>query len=168
MNICQGCGESTTNPKYCSKSCSVRVNNHLQPKRVRKPSGVICVCGKPCARAYQTHCSGKCFREAQYREWIQQWLTEEVSGGTKWGGVAAPIKRWLRDTRGNACELCGWNEVHPTTNKVPVEVDHIDGDHLNNRPDNLRLLCPNCHSLTPTYRALNKGNGRKTRHSPLV
>lgn len=35
---------------------------------------------------------------------------------------------------------------------IPLEVDHIDGNHSNNNLSNLRLLCPNCHSLTPTFR----------------
>ncbi len=36
---------------------------------------------------------------------------------------------------------------------IPLELDHIDGCPTNNRFDNLRLLCPNCHALTPTYRS---------------
>ena len=39
-------------------------------------------------------------------------------------------------------------------------LEHIDGNSENNSLDNLKLLCPNCHSLTPTYKNLNKGNGR--------
>lgn len=37
-------------------------------------------------------------------------------------------------------------------NSIPLEIDHIDGNHENNNLENLRLLCPNCHSLTPTFR----------------
>lgn len=59
--------------------------------------------------------------------------------------------------------LCGWNEVHTITGKVPIQMEHIDGNSTNNRLENLKLLCPNCHSLTPTYGALNKGSGRKNR-----
>jgi 5-methylcytosine-specific restriction endonuclease McrA len=38
---------------------------------------------------------------------------------------------------------------------IPLELDHVDGDRHNNRIENLRLLCPNCHALTPTYRGRN-------------
>lgn len=56
--------------------------------------------------------------------------------------------------------MCGWGKINKFTNKVPLEVDHIDGDFRNNKIENLRLLCPNCHSLTSTFKNLNKGKGR--------
>ena len=49
------------------------------------------------------------------------------------------------------------------TNVIPLEIEHIDGNYLNNRESNLTLLCPNCHSLTATYKGANQGNGRKDR-----
>lgn len=53
------------------------------------------------------------------------------------------------------CELCGWCEVS-IDGRIPVELDHINGDHADNRIENLRILCPNCHSLQTTHRGLNK------------
>ena len=52
------------------------------------------------------------------------------------------------------CEMCGvteWNG-QPT----PIELDHIDGNRYNNTIENLRILCPNCHAQTDTYRGRNK------------
>lgn len=45
--------------------------------------------------------------------------------------------------------------------KLPVELDHINGDNRDNRLKNLRFLCPNCHSLTKTWRGRNKNTGTK-------
>ena len=47
---------------------------------------------------------------------------------------------------------------------MPLEVEHIDGNYLNNSEENLDLICPNCHSLTATYKGANKGKGRKERN----
>ena len=53
------------------------------------------------------------------------------------------------------CELCGWAEK-AKDGRIPVELDHINGSHSDNRLENLRILCPNCHSLQPTHRGKNK------------
>lgn len=63
----------------------------------------------------------------------------------------------------NKCSKCGWGEVNPYTGKIPLEIHHKNGNSTDNDEDNLDLLCPNCHSLTATYKAANKGSGRKER-----
>jgi Zn finger protein HypA/HybF involved in hydrogenase expression len=54
------------------------------------------------------------------------------------------------------CAECGNNGVW-RDKEIKLEVDHIDGDNKNNTIENLRFLCPNCHSQTPTFR----GRGRQ-------
>ncbi|MFJ7955370.1 HNH endonuclease signature motif containing protein [Streptomyces sp. NPDC096319] len=53
------------------------------------------------------------------------------------------------------CAMCR-TEAEWLGDPLPLEVDHIDGDWRNNRIENLRLLCPNCHSTTDTYRGRGK------------
>jgi len=62
---------------------------------------------------------------------------------------------------GHACEVCGWNELHPNDGRVLIEVDHVDGNATNTHPDNLRALCPNHHAMTPTFRRRNRTSRRK-------
>lgn len=54
------------------------------------------------------------------------------------------------------CQRCGWYEKVPGAEFTPCELHHKDGDSNNHNRENLELICPNCHSLTPTYRAKNK------------
>jgi len=52
------------------------------------------------------------------------------------------------------CEECGWHQ-QSTDGRVPLELDHINGVRSDNRLENLRILCPNCHSLKTTHRGKN-------------
>lgn len=91
------------------------------------------------------------------------WKSGEISGtvGNAWIDVSKHIRKYLFEKFDNKCSRCGWSEINPYTNRLPLEIEHIDGDATNNKEENLTLLCPNCHSLTKTYRGANKGNGTR-------
>lgn len=72
------------------------------------------------------------------------------------GKLSGYIRKYIWEKYDSKCARCGWAEIHPVTGHPPLEIDHIDGDFRNCNEDNLILICPNCHALTPTYRALNK------------
>lgn len=69
-------------------------------------------------------------------------------------------RKWLFKERGKQCEKCR----HKTWNKQPIslEIHHIDGNRQNNDPDNLKILCPNCHAQTHNYRSKNHGKAKDT------
>ena len=79
------------------------------------------------------------------------------------GLVSGYVKTYLRRKYGNKCCICGWSQTNSTTGIVPLVADHVDGNWRNNSEENLRLVCPNCDALSPTFAALNKGKGRSSR-----
>lgn len=109
------------------------------------------------------YCNNQCQQAFQKKERLRKWLEEDVC----WGGLGTPkwVKTELADRFGYKCSVCGINEHNGKP--LGLECDHIDGDPANNRIQNLRLICPNCHSQTDTFKARNNGNGRKNRYNKL-
>ena len=122
-------------------------------------------CAKPVKRNGSKYCSNRCQFDYQHQEYIKRWQAGLVSGnrGYKSPLLSAHLKKYLLEKYGEQRCECGWNQRHPLTGRVPLEVNHLDGNHANNAEENLQLLCPNCHSLTLNFRNLNKGKGRKHR-----
>ena len=126
---------------------------------------IICVC---CGTQKETsrhsslgkYCSNKCQQDFQYQSFIKRWLNGDESGLVGKKGVSLHVRRYIFEKFGNKCVECGWCERHPADGRIPLEVDHIDGNWENTVATNLRLLCPNCHSLTLTYKSRNKKSSR--------
>lgn len=91
---------------------------------------------------------------------LARWLE---TGETKLrSGPGHYVRTYLKKEQGGRCAVCErpaeWNGA-----PLVLVLDHVDGDAENNRRDNLRLVCPNCDSQLPTYKARNKGRGRHSR-----
>lgn len=86
-----------------------------------------------------------------------QFKLEEVIFDGKYKGYSRKrIKERLliegyKEHKCEECNLKEWNNK-----PIPIELEHIDGNGRNNLLENLKLLCPNCHAQTPTYRGKNK------------
>jgi Zn finger protein HypA/HybF involved in hydrogenase expression len=115
-------------------------------------------CGRELINAYDTKkfCNNKCQMQLKRKQTIEKWLNtpEEIKV------LSDSIKSYIKEQSGYKCSKCGWNEVNEYTGNIPIEIDHIDGNSENNHPDNLRVLCPNCHSLTSTFKGANKNSKR--------
>lgn len=146
--------------KFCNNSCAASYNNKFTKRKEKKKCKN---CGKELVSRQRTYCNNKCQQEYEYNTYIEQWKNGIINGIVGEYAISKYIKKYLMKKYNYKCSKCGWNECNQFTGNIPLEVHHKDGDYTNNDEDNLDLLCPNCHSLTETYKASNKGQGRKER-----
>lgn len=101
-------------------------------------------------------CSSTCRKEFRFRENLKKIKKGELKDTNR-----ETIKKTVLTLKGHKCEICKTEEWQGE--KIPLILDHIDGDHNNNKLSNLRLVCPNCDAQLPTYKSKNRGKGRKNR-----
>jgi Zn finger protein HypA/HybF involved in hydrogenase expression len=139
---------------FCDHSCSATYNN------LNRASLVEWKC-EGCSKIHLTlpykvkkYCNRSCSKVQQKQDSfdrLKKGLVESRSS----------IRTILKREFENKCFECGISEWRGF--QIPLEVDHIDGNAGNNNFNNLRLICPNCHSITATWKGRNKGNGRAAR-----
>lgn len=143
--------EKRTNT-FCSLSCSASYLNRCRRtgrgSRPRNRTRKCRRCGGV-APNDRVHCP-PCWKVVGRRI---QCLEDAKTDGTR--------RSLLLRQRGRRCEVCGGTEWQGQP--IPIEMDHINGHSSDNCSENLRLICPNCHAQTPTYKNKNKGNGRTKR-----
>jgi len=159
-SICKFCGsllsyEKRKN-KFCSHSCSASFNNQGVPRNVSNGLWKIkqCIfCGKETSNI--KYCNNKCYSlhmKAERRKKIQE-SDSIFDKKDKW---------YLIEIRGHQCETCNnqkWNKQN-----IPLDIHHKDGDTDNNTLNNLQLICPNCHRLTPNHGSKNNTNSKKKKY----
>lgn len=139
--------------KFCSSSCSATYNNL---NRFKKPLNNCLICNSDTKN--QKYCSRKCFNEHRKRI---KYL--EIENGTCQTEETRIYKKYLIDKHGEKCMDCGWCEINPHSNKIPLELHHVDANPDNNLVPNLELLCPNCHSLKNNWKGIKNSGGRHSR-----
>ena len=127
-------------------------------------------CKKLLTKKVNKYCSNQCQSDYLYVSYIKNWKAGTTNGsrGIVTMNISEHIKKYLVQKYKNRCSICNWSKRNTFSNKIPLEVDHIDGNSDNNIESNLRLICPNCHSLTSNFRNLNKGSGRDWRRLKYI
>jgi len=111
-----------------------------------------------------TYCSNKCHNEYKNKQVIANFLNGAYVGKNVSTSKGSWLRTYLLEVKGEICESCGIGSVY-NNKPLTLEIDHIDGKCFNNSINNLRILCPNCHSQTDTYRFKNKVSDNKKRYN---
>lgn len=146
----------------------INPNEHFN--KGTKQNHICLICGKEFEHtraAKNKFCSHSCHQEYKYRQYIERWKNGEENGLRGEYGLSKYIRRYLLEKHSYKCEKCGWGGKNEFTETIPLEMHHIDGDYTNNKEENLQVLCPNCHSLTETYKSHNK-IGRTARRKRYI
>lgn len=139
--------------KFCSKSCSASYNNVGVRRHGKDPKQCL-VCQKMIERRSRKYCSQKCKIKFDWNIKKQDIISEKCIN-------TRSLKKYIIEERGHQCSIC--NTIEWMGQKVPLVLDHVDGNSENNLLSNLRLVCGNCDMQLPTYKNKNKGNGRASR-----
>ena len=164
--LCKNCGKiipyEKRNCDFCCSSCSTTYNNKC---RVQKPKSYCINCGKELSHRESKYCSTKCQQEYIFKEKIR---TVEQTGKFPTSNSTLMqtkevnrnfVRKYLEYKYGHKCSICGNSEWLGTP--ILLIVDHIDGDIENYNVENYRLVCSNCDATLPTYKARNKGKGKR-------
>lgn len=146
MNNCLHCDKETTNPKFCSSSCSASYNNLLYPRR--KPEGECKICATPISTRY-TYCSSCKIHSKQYVDWSQVTLSNMTGKRAyqKHSRVRELARKaYNKSNKPKICYNCGYDKhievchikaISSFSEDIPItEINSLE---------NLLALCPNCH-----------------------
>lgn len=153
-----------TKPNYncdrCGEPCYVR------PNKLAKQENSFC--GFDCYSSFRLessinnhtcpNCDIRFYSKYKQAKFCSRKCSNEARKGIFYDGsrtgchiVTQKIqKEYLIEKYGYKCVKCGLGSVW-NNEPLVLQIDHIDGNRKNNTFANLRLLCPNCHTQTPTW-----------------
>lgn len=103
-----------------------------------------------------------CFHCRETLQKIQAWLSGDLA--VSYYGVAREpaifVKKYIIERDGDKCKVCNLSLCRADGMSI-IQLNHIDGNYLNNNPNNLELLCPNHHAITETWGSKNKQKSRR-------
>lgn len=146
--------------RFCSRVCATTfVSRQNREQKNLKISRSI----RRCSRRHVWTCS-KCLRRFKtrsslarhHKEHPKQWYI--TVDGYKTDGSR---RNFLIRELGSICQICQNSEW--MGQQIPIELHHVDGNPENNVRENLRLICPNCHAQTPTYKGRNIGKVKNSK-----
>jgi 5-methylcytosine-specific restriction endonuclease McrA len=152
---------------FCGKDCKNFAQSfkgsdpNIRPAHFRKEQDLVkCKhCGSGIRKNNSLYCSNECRGKEKIKE-----VKQKMNNGERI--IAGTARKILITERGHRCEGC--SNTHWLNKIIPLDMHHIDGNHLNNKEENLQLLCKNCHALTETYGSKNLGNGRYKRRIKFI
>lgn len=173
--ICNNCGNpieyKNRHGKYCTKTCAAKINNKIKPKRKKglvdnyqlkkKKIKALKIINNKCNFCFKSienkkFCNNDCLVKNYFMETFLNWYYSETYINKYKNPL---IKQFLITMCGYQCSRCHISEYNGKP--LTLHLEHIDGDATNNIKENVCLLCPNCHALTPTYKGRNIGGGKR-------
>ena len=155
--ICESCGReygaTFGSGRFCSTACAHRrvFSAETRALKAQKQKAFINRSPETFARA-RTLAQTVQSRKKRILAWEKRRL--EATKAIPFSKLSEALKRLVilqeQEDRCAICQLSSWQDQ-----PIPLELDHINGDRSNNERDNLRMICPNCHAQTDTYKVKN-------------
>jgi len=141
--------------KYCIE-CSPFGGHNTVRLHEDKPRYACKQCGKSILR--RTYCSNKCQQQFAFTCRVKRTVE---AGKIEMPCVPQTARRIMFKLREHKCEICG--RVEWEGRKIPLVLDHQNGNSTDWALTNLRFICPNCDAKTETFAGRNRGQGRHYR-----